>query len=122
MDYRTGLNKNLINSINILSLTKQYNENKSSEGIINSFDAKGNVIRDHKKELDILVKDEENNILPNIELSYFDSFRLKKTNDDRDFKYVRSVVKFQPNPKYFVQPKRAHLLRNIIASMLSILF
>ena len=59
-------------------LIKQYNNGQSYTNIVNQFDKNGEVIRNHKKELEILHQDEQIHIISNAGINQLDSASLYK--------------------------------------------
>jgi hypothetical protein len=70
-----GINNNLANEARVQLLMDYYNERKHSKVLLLEFDEKGDVKRDFKKELDTYCEDELKNILPQVDVSIFDSHR-----------------------------------------------
>ncbi len=89
-----GLNTDLLNLIRI----KLYQKDANAIGLgeERKFDEKGNVIRDHKKELELYSKDEEDRLLSTLSTRHFDSFRkyqeLRKEQDAKGFEPIVKVV------------------------------
>lgn len=91
-------NKSLADLARIQILTDEYNGHSKTTEIQREFDSSGNVIRNYKKELEILSKDEQNHILPSLDNSYFDSFRKHKEHIITSRSYTPNVFKVKLAP------------------------
>jgi len=91
-------NKSLADLARIQILTDEYNGHSKTTEIQREFDSSGNVIRNYKKELEILSKDEQNHILPSLDNSYFDSFRKHKEHIITSRSSTPSVFKVKLAP------------------------
>lgn len=96
-----GLNTDLLNLIKI----KLYQKDADAIGLGENrqFDSKGNVIRDHKKELELYSKDEEDRLLSTLSTRHFDSFRqyhsLRKEQEEKGFEPIVKVIALK-KPEY----------------------
>lgn len=91
-------NKTLADLARIQILTNQYNGYSKTSEIQREFDSSGNVIRNYKKELEILSKDEQNHILPSLDNSYFDSFRKHQEHINTSRSSTPNVFKVKLAP------------------------
>lgn len=89
-----GLNTDLLNLIRI----KLYQKDAEAIGLgeDRKFDEKGNVIRDHKKELELYSKDEQDRLLSTLDTRHFDSYRqyqsLRKEQETKGFEPVVRII------------------------------
>lgn len=122
-DHRKGYNSELVSKALTLLSFAQLNQNSKLLSNV-QYDNEGNIIRDHAKELEVYVADENHHLLPNVELSYFDSFRsynsLRTERNTTDFKPIVKVRKM-PELTDFPKVKQKTSFRAILHSMLATL-
>ncbi len=115
-------NKELVDKARTQLLLNHYNGVKKSQSLMQEFDKNGNVIRNHQKELEVLVEDERQTIIPEADISAFDSFRLLKRHREKNtgFQPIVKRVKLAEIPVF---PKREIFnFKNMIAQLYSFLF
>jgi hypothetical protein len=85
-----GLNHTLANEARIVLTTRNFTQNQNDGSIKRTFDKNGEVLRDHKRELEVYVKDEQFHLIPTFEISHFDSYRqyhsLRKERESTNYK------------------------------------
>lgn len=115
---RTNYDKNLANQAKVKLLAEKFNNPINQ--IHRNLDSKGNVIRDYKRELAILVEDENDTLLPSVDISCFDGFRnMKKYREDNaNISPIVDTVKLAPLPE---TPKNQNVIQQFISVINSIL-
>lgn len=76
--YQPGVNIELTKQIQVAKMISEYNDSTQHDIVERQFDTNGNVIRDYKKELDVYIKDEITNVLPNVDNSVFNAWKIFK--------------------------------------------
>jgi len=114
-DHKKGFNEQLANHAKtVLLLRRMKRENIAKR----EFDEYGDVIRDYRKELEAYVKDEEENLLPQVTADYFNSFQraslYRKVNESRTHEV--HVVPQLPRQKVVVKQP---LSQRIVATLKS---
>ena len=82
-DHRKGFNQELSEQARVKLLIQGQTGIKT---FAREFDADGNVVRNYKNELDLYVKDEQDNLIPQVGGEYFNAYQkfqlhLKNKND-----------------------------------------
>lgn len=74
-NYQPNVHSGHVNEVMMARMRKQINSNNDHTGLVQQFDAEGNVVRDYKKELEVYHQDEINNqVLINVDVKIFESF------------------------------------------------
>lgn len=82
--YQPGVNIELTKQVQVAKMISDYNESTQHDIVERQFDANGNVIRDYKKELDVYIKDENTNVLPNVDNSVFNAWKIFKKKQESE--------------------------------------
>ena len=114
-DHRKGFDEERANIAKTVLLLRRINR---VNVIHREFDEYGDVIRDYKKELEAYVKDEEENMLPQVTADYFNSFQRAYIYRETQKDFVSDVQVVPQLPRYKVVAKKS-LLQKVIATIKS---
>lgn len=104
-DHKKGFNEELSNIAKSALLLKRLNKVKTI--VERQFDEYGDVIRNYREELEAYVKDEEENLLPQVTSDYFNSFQRAALHREKHagMEYDVKVVPQLPRQKVVPKPQ-----------------